>query len=258
MIQHLLTRLDTELVTIVATRVARCDSVPVMTTLMLTAAIAALSQLAPQTAGHSKDVDVTAADGVKLRGTYTSPAKPGPGIVLFHQCNMLRAAWTSTAAALAERGMHTLAIDYRGMGDNNNIPSDYAKRPSDADAVLAALEAMPGVDANRIAAGGASCGVDQAVQLARRSGKIRALILLSGSTSASGITYITQATLPTFFAFSTDEGGPLPKMDADLSAGGNAQTRIRRLSNAGHGVPMFERDPTLLPELADWLAKALR
>jgi hypothetical protein len=133
-------------------------------------AIALLPLLLPQSAGQGKEVDVTGVDGVKLRGTYTSPGKPGPGIVLFHQCNMLRGAWTSMAAALVERGVHTLAIDYRGMGDNKAVPNDYGQRASDAGAVLAALAAMPGVDANRIAAGGASCGVDQAVQLARRSG----------------------------------------------------------------------------------------
>jgi dienelactone hydrolase len=225
---------------------------------LICAAMAAAPLLLPAMAVHSKEVDVAAGDGAKLRGTYTSPSRPGPGIVLFHQCNMLRAAWTSTAAALADRGIHTLAIDYRGMGDNKAVPNDYARRASDADAVLAALVAMPGVDPDRIAAGGASCGVDQAVQLARRSGRIKALVLLSGSTSDAGITYIRQASLPVFFAFSTDEGGPLPKMDADLSASPNRATRIRRLSNAGHGVPMFERESTLLPELADWVVTTVR
>jgi len=229
-----------------------------MTKTTLIAAIAALPLLLPQTAGQSRDIDVIAADGVKLRGSYTSPGRPGPGIVLFHQCDMLRAAWTKMAAALAERGVHSLAIDYRGMGDNRTLPNDYSKRASDADAVYAALAAMPGVDANHIAAGGASCGVDQAVQLARRTGKIKALVLLSGAASESGMTYVTQAKLPVFFAYSTDEGGPLPKMDADLAGAGNGATKIRRLSNAGHGVPMFEKDASLLPELADWVAKALR
>ena len=216
-----------------------------------------IAGLALLPAAQSRDVDVTAADGAKLRGTYTSPGKPGPGIVLFHQCNMLRGAWTSMAAALADRGVHTLAIDYRGMGDNTSVPNDYAKRPSDADAVLRALAAMPGVDADRLAAGGASCGVDQAVALARRSGQIKALVLLSGAASESGVAYIQKAGLPVFFAFSTDEGGPLPKMDADLSASADRATTIRRLSNAGHGVPMFDRDATLLSELADWVAKTL-
>ena len=224
----------------------------------LWAALVAASLLLPSPAGQSRDVDVVAADGAKLRGTYTSPGKPGPGIVLFHQCNMQRGAWTSTAAALAERGVHTLAIDYRGVGDNRTLPNDYGKRQSDADAVLASLASMPGVDPDRIAAGGASCGVDQAVELARRSGRIKALVLLSGATSDAGLSYIGQARLPVFFAFSTDEGGPLPKMDAGLSASADGRTTVRRLINAGHGVPMFERDPALLPALADWVAKTLR
>jgi dienelactone hydrolase len=221
-------------------------------------ALAVVPLTLPQAGPQTKEVDVAAADGARLRGTYTSPGRPGPGIVLFHQCNMLRGAWTSMAAALAARGVHTLATDYRGMGDNKDLANDYAKRASDADAVLSALAAMPGVDANRIAAGGASCGVDQAVHLARRSGKIKALVLLSGSTSDSGIAYVRQANLPVFFAFSTDEGGPLPKMDAELSASTNRATTIRRLSNAGHGVPMFDRDAALLRDLADWVANMLR
>jgi dienelactone hydrolase len=222
------------------------------------AALVVAPLLLPSAAGQGKDVDVVASDGAKLRGTYTSPGRPGPGIVLFHQCNMQRGAWTSTAAALAERGVHTLAIDYRGVGDNRSVPNDYGKRQSDADAVLASLAATPGVDPDRIAAGGASCGVDLAVELARRSGRIKALVLLSGATSDAGISYIRRAQLPVFFAFSADEGGPLPGMEAELTTSANRATTIRRLMNAGHGVPMFERDATLLPALADWVAKILR
>jgi dienelactone hydrolase len=207
---------------------------------------------------QASDVDIASLDGAKLRGTYSSPGRPGPGVVLFHQCDMTRHAWTSLAAALRERGIHTLAIDYRGMGDNRGLPADYAKRPADADAVLAALVATPGVDKSRLAAGGASCGVDQAVQLARRSGQIKALVLLSGSTTDSGIGHIRSARLPVFFAFSANEGGPLPKMKADLSVSANPATTIRQFEQAGHGVPMFTSQPSLLPEIADWLAKVLR
>jgi len=114
------------------------------------------------------------------------------------------------------------------------------------------------VDNARLAAGGASCGVDQAVQLARRSSRIKALVLLSGATSDAGLEYVQRAGVPVFFAFSADEGGPLPKMKAGFSASANAATTIRQLEAAGHGVPMFTSQPSLLPELADWLSKVLR
>lgn len=118
---------------------------------------------------------------------------------------------------------------------------------------------MPGVDKAHIAAGGASCGVDQAVQLARRNvGQIKALVLLSGGASATGMSYVQGAGLPVFFAFSANEGGPLPGMKSDLAGSKHPATTVREFAAAGHGVPMFTSEPALLPELADWLARVLR
>jgi hypothetical protein len=61
-----------------------------------------------------------------------------------------------------------------------------------------------------------------------------------------------------FLAFSTNEGGPLPKMKAGVAASKNASTTIREFEHAGHGVPMLSAQPALLPELADWLVRMLR
>ena len=38
------------------------------------------------------DVDIIASDGVVLKASYFSPGRVGPGILLFHQCNMARHA----------------------------------------------------------------------------------------------------------------------------------------------------------------------
>jgi hypothetical protein len=113
-------------------------------------------------------------------------------------------------------------------------------------------------DLDVTAAGGASCGVDRAVQLARRSGQIKALVLLSGTTTDAGLAYIQSSDIPVFLAFSADEGGPLPKMRSGVAVSKAPLTIIRELENAGHGVPMFSAQPTLLPDLADWLARVLR
>lgn len=43
-----------------------------------------------------------------------------------------------------------------------------------------------------------------------------------------------------------------------MAASKNEATTIREFDRAGHGVPMFSAQPTLLPELADWLARVLR
>src|SRR6266851_715363 len=41
---------------------------------------------------QKKDVDIKASDGVTLKGTYFSPGRPGPAMLLLHQCNMDRHA----------------------------------------------------------------------------------------------------------------------------------------------------------------------
>ena len=43
-------------------------------------------------------VTMKAADGTTLKGTYFSPGKPGPGIMLLHQCNRERSTWTTFAS----------------------------------------------------------------------------------------------------------------------------------------------------------------
>jgi dienelactone hydrolase len=204
------------------------------------------------------DVQVPAADGARLTSTYSSPGKPGPGILLLHQCDMDRRAWASLESALVDRGVHVLSPEYRGVGDNRAIPVDYGKRLSDADAALAFLAAQPGVDAAHLAIGGASCGVDLAVQLAMSSRRARALLLLSGATSDDALAWVQHSALPVFFAFSADEGGPLLRMQAALGSSTGQATTIRALQHAGHGVPMFSAEPRLLGEMADWIAARLR
>jgi len=34
-----------------------------------------------------RDLDLTAADGTRLKATYFPAAQPGPGVLLIHQCN---------------------------------------------------------------------------------------------------------------------------------------------------------------------------
>ena len=45
-------------------------------------------------------IEIKAPDGVNLKGTYVSPGRPGPAVLLLHQCNMDRHAWDSLAQDL--------------------------------------------------------------------------------------------------------------------------------------------------------------
>src|ERR1700722_2349872 len=85
-----------------------------------------------------KDVDIKAPDGVNLKGTYFSAGRPGPAMLLLHQCNMDRHAWDGLAEDLAGNGFNVLTIDYRGFGESGGGKS------TDPDARSAARQKWPG------------------------------------------------------------------------------------------------------------------
>jgi pimeloyl-ACP methyl ester carboxylesterase len=140
------------------------------TTVLLAAAADGCRRHYPPDPAH--DVDIVASDGVMLKASYFSPGKPGPGIVLFHQCNWDRHAWDTLTPDLVGAGFHVLTFDLRGFGDTpatgTSGRADERKSTSDAEAVYAYLLSKPDVDRSRLAAGGASCGVMYSAGLVRR------------------------------------------------------------------------------------------
>ena len=217
-----------------------------------------------------RDLDIRAPDGARLRATFYAAPGTGPAVLLLHQCNMDRKSWDPLAAALSRKGVRVLTFDYRGYGDSDGKPvasltdeelvALFRNAPGDVDAALAALLAQPGVDPDRVAAGGASCGVHQSIQLARRSGRIRALVLLSGSRKAldEGGDYLAaNPQIPIFGAASTEDGDSVPTMRGIVRLSKNPETRFRECHDAGHGVPMFSREADLLPAIVDWVSTVL-
>lgn len=199
------------------------------------------------------DFDIAAPDGAKLRATYYSPGKPGPAILLLHQCNMDRKSWKNLALALSEKGVHVLTFDYRGYGETT-APGDRGKLSTDIDAAFAALVSQPGVDKNRLAAGGASCGVDNSVKLASRSEQVKALVLLTGPLTQSGMAFLREHRNIPIYGADTPEGYMKPIIENST----NPVSTRREVDKGLHGVNMFDAEPALMTTIADWLVKVLR
>src|ERR1700758_612119 len=92
-------------------------------------AIGSAAQSNPQ----PRIVDLAAADGIALKATYFAAAKPGPGVLLLHQCNQQRKSWDVLAEAMTRAGIHVLAVDYRGYGESggprfDKLPPEEANR----------------------------------------------------------------------------------------------------------------------------------
>ena len=74
--------------------------------------------LAHQQAPAPGVVDLTAPDGLKLKGTFFAAAASAPGVLLLHQCNRKRRAWDDLAKRMTTAGVNAMTVDLSGCGDS--------------------------------------------------------------------------------------------------------------------------------------------
>jgi dienelactone hydrolase len=171
---------------------------------------------------------------------------------------MDRHAWDGLAQDLANAGFHVVTVDFRGYGQSGGDRAQRDKWPGDVDAAYSYLMSQKGVDKSRIAAGGASCGVTQASDLATRRHDIKALVLLSGQASDAAKAYLTATTsLPVFGAASEGDTNAAKGIRDAVGASKNAQSTVKIYAGTEHGVPMFAKNAELEPMIVTWLKMEL-
>jgi len=108
-----------------------------------------------------------------------------------------------------------------------------------------------------MAAGGASCGVEQASKLAARRPEIKTLMLLSG-TAGDALGHIAQTpTLAVFGAASAGDKMAAEGIKAAVGASKNPASVLKIYQGTEHGVPMFAKNPELEPMIVSWLKTRL-
>jgi dienelactone hydrolase len=237
---------------------------------VLAALLFALTCLAQQSSAQ-RTVDLTAPDGTKLKASYFAAAKPGPGVLLLHQCNRQRKIWDGLAQQLAAAGINVLTLDYRGFGESGGDPFEKLppqemaqiqkeRWPSDFDTAFQYLVSQPGVTPDMIGVGGASCGVNNSVQIARRHAEVRSLVLLSGITDLNGRQFLRNSTrVPVFFSVADDDEFPtIPlAMEWLYSLTSNPDKAFAHYAKGGHGADMFAVHPELPGLIVDWYVTTL-
>src|SRR5437868_11769480 len=115
----------------------------------------------PKSVSHV--VDLKTPDGTILKASYFAAAKPGPGVLLFHQSNRTRKSWEDLAGQLVAVGINALTVD--------TDPNKTRKQrwPGDLDAAFEFLASQSGVNRDVLGIGGAGViGVENSVETARR------------------------------------------------------------------------------------------
>jgi dienelactone hydrolase len=231
---------------------------------LLAVTCAAQSLPAPRT------VDLTAPDSTSLKATYFGTGGPGPGVLLLHQCNRQRKVWDDLAKQLAAAGINVLTLDYRGFGESgadrfDKLPQGMAaqviaeKWPGDIDEAFRYLKAQPGVKQDVIGVGGASCGVNNSVQTARRHPEVQSLVLLSGSTDLAGRQFLRSSRLPVLFSVADDDEFP-PTVQVIgwlFSLTPNPGKKLLHYAKGGHGADMFHVHPELPTSIVEWYTTTL-
>src|SRR5947209_2890224 len=193
--------------------------------LFSTGLIFVMAALGKNNTSVGRAVDLKASDDAILKATYFAAAKPGPGVLLFHQSNRTRKSWDDVAQQLANAGINTLTVDMRGHGDTGGKYDNWtdpnkenAKQylASDIDAAFQYLVSQPGVKRDVIGVGGAGLlGVDNSVHTAQQhSAEVKSLALLSGETFRPWLQFLGQASqLPELFVVDDNDEYP-PTVEA--------------------------------------------
>jgi tetratricopeptide (TPR) repeat protein len=224
--------------------------------------------------GVERVVDFKTANGTILKGTYFDAAKPGPGVLLFHQSNRTRKSWDDVARQLAAAGINALAID--------TDPNKTRKQrwPGELDAAFEFLVSQPGVNRDVAGIGGAGViGVEDSVETARRHpAEVKSLVLLSGETES--LDFLRQASqLPELFVVAdNDEYPPIVEAMELLYVTASSPSRkfvhysasheapwlwyepfdIGKVpAKGGHGTDMFKVHPELPGIIVDWFVTTL-
>lgn len=210
------------------------------------------------------DIAISADDGFVLKGSFYSANIASPGVLLLHQCNADRKVWEDVATMLSMAGANVLTFDFRGFGDNRRDDyTDYrtqsqvinSKMPGDVEAAYTVLISQKNVTKSAIGIGGAGCGVNQAIQVARRHPEVKTLVLLSGGTDVDGENYVKNSKIPFLAAATEDDKSAAAAVQKLFGLSSSPQTEMKIVKEGFRGS--FGIEGQFQSEIVNWFKNQL-
>ena len=245
-----------------------------------------------------ESIALTTSDNVRITGHWYPVAEPKGWTLLLHMMPASKESYTALAEELQRRGIASLAIDFRGHGESQGGQAGYmrfsdAEQQAKIQDVRAAVlwiddhaeqsatlpkEYGAHPPANyirpRLVVVGASIGANLALQLFEEEPGLAGVVLLSPGLDYRGVkTDVIARTIRDHESRDRTQQGRLSPLF--LAAGGvddrystetvhalaeilKGRVNIKSFDNAGHGTTMFEREPTFLTEVADWIVERVQ
>lgn len=213
-----------------------------------------------------QSVRLTTQDGVSLAGTYVDVRSPHGWAVLVHMMPATKESFVPLAAALADAGYASLAIDLRGHGASDGGPEgyetftdqDHQRSALDIDAAAAYVRTR-GADDAHIVLIGASIGANLSLQYLANHPALPAAVLLSPGLEYRGVSakeYIVmiQKGRGIFIVSSQDDGynaQEAAELWGLIPDGVIKQKEI--YARAGHGTTMLEKEPLLAERIIQFI-----
>jgi undecaprenyl-diphosphatase len=196
-------------------------------------------------------VEVAAADGQILRGTYYSPHGEAPAVLLIHQLYTTQTSWQFLVAPLNEAGFNVLTIDLRGYGQTRGRINWQAAR-GDVLTWAAWLDEQPGVSS--VAMLGSSMGSALAVDGCFSYEPCTRAVALSPALAYYGVSIedALAGDLPVMIAYADRDRYPARDMPGIVELAGDDLT-LFTYAGRTHGIDLFALDETLSASVVSYL-----
>lgn len=209
-------------------------------------------------------------DGWTIYGTLHLPENvsgvPAPGIVLLPEPEWVdRSIYGSyLAEELAEKGMAALSIDFRGTGASigkgdfeSFSTKDLETLRLDVKGAVQFLSSQKTVDAHRIGVVGAGLSADYAVREASENSRIQAIVMISGSLSATAKDLVeSREDLPVLGIAGKNDKESFREMTEAYYLSKNKDSDL--ILAVGHGAVMFSHTEGLEQQVIQWLEDNLK
>jgi len=221
----------------------------------------------------AEKIAIKTADKFNLVADYTaSKVKSTRGVLMLHQCNADRTMYKDLAENLANNGIHSLALDYRGYGESVNEKyslkkikesatdeNDYWTKvdlivekfwQSDVQAAYEFLVKKTGSD--DISFIGASCGGTQSIQLAKKYKPRSFTFFSAGMTEKTISDFQELSDIPALVIASVDDKYTFKSSNIIFLGAKNNNSRMISYKGKAHGKPLFKQDQNLEHTMVEW------